>query len=195
MKMHASTMYDMSYWNKYACDNESRYSKRFATFLSDTLDSLQCSSVLEVGCGTGIDLRAMHKDVLVNGVDLNQYALKIAKGQYPSGSFSRCTVTQLPFQDSSIDFVFSHGLLSCLDDDALSTTMSEMYRVARRYIMTCELIGQDGDVIDGPFRNRDIQGRWLQYGLEPIKTTTVQQDAYLVPTTLQLFKMMVKVTD
>lgn len=180
-------MYDVSYWDEYARSNESRYSEEFATTISNMLYDLQCHSVLEVGCGTGIDLLKINQDVLMCGADLNSQALCMAKRLNPLGNFQRCTVEQLPYADSSIDFVFSHGLLSCLDDTILVRTMSEMYRVARRYIMDCEMLGDDGKVIDGPFYQRNMQARWQCHGLQPIRTQTIPGAAHLVPRTLQLY--------
>lgn len=180
-------MYDVSYWDEYARSNESRYSKEFTTTVSDMLRELQCSSVLEVGCGTGIDLLEINQDVLICGADLNNNALHIAKGLNPLGNFQRCTVAQLPYANSSIDFVFSHGLLSCLDDTTLVAAMSEMHRVARWYVMDCEMLGNDGDIIDGAFYYRDMQTRWQDYKLQPIRTQTVPQGEYLVPSVLQLY--------
>ena len=180
-------MYDVSYWNEYARSNESRYSAEFATTISDMLYDLQCHSVLEVGCGTGIDLLKINQDVLICGADLNSQALCMAKRLNPLGNFQRCTVEQLPYADSSIDFVFSHGLLSCLDDTILVRTMSEMYRVARRYIMDCEMLGNDGEIIDGPFYQRNMQARWQCHGLQPTRTQTIPGAAHLVPHTLQLY--------
>ncbi|MXZ93896.1 MAG: class I SAM-dependent methyltransferase [Cenarchaeum sp. SB0678_bin_8] len=182
-------MYDVLYWDDYASGNGSRYSEEFATTISDVLYELHCSSVLEVGCGTGIDLLRMNQSVLVCGVDLNKNALHTAKKINPLGNFQRCTVTQLPYANSSIDFVFSHGLLSCLDDITLVAAMSEMHRVARRYLMDCEILGHDGDIIDGPFCHRDMQARWQHYDIQLIRTRTVEPGAYLVPCVMQLYRL------
>ena len=49
--------YDKDFWNKYADENESRNNDEFTKFMTNLARSLHCTSILEIGCGTGIDLR------------------------------------------------------------------------------------------------------------------------------------------
>ena len=141
--------YDQGYWSDYAGDNEDRYNGEFAAFVRDLVSSLRCGSVLEIGCSTGIDLRLMGEQVRVFGADLNEGALEVARAKMPRGDFRVCDIARLPFGDSSMDFVFTHQLLNYLDDRTLEAGMAEMLRVAGRYIMSCEMYGTDGGVIDG----------------------------------------------
>ena len=67
---------------------------------------------LEIGCGTGIDLRLFPDTFQIHGVDLNSNALEIAKQKLPIADFKNGDITNLPFEDSSIDFVFTHQLLN-----------------------------------------------------------------------------------
>ena len=99
--------YDENFWREYADENESRYNEEFAKFTKDLAISLRCTSVLEIGCGTGIDLRLFPDTFQIYGVDLNEYALDIAKEKFPVTSFKKGSITDLPFEDSSIDFVFT----------------------------------------------------------------------------------------
>ena len=110
-------MNDENFWKKYAEENESRYNSEFAKYVKDLVISLRCTSVLEIGCGTGIDLRLFPEDFVTNGVDITQYALDIASKKQPSIIFKLGDITKLPFEDNSIDFVFTHGLLNYLDDE------------------------------------------------------------------------------
>lgn len=153
--------YGEDYWSEYARGNEARYNHEFAVFVRDLVASLRCQSVLEVGCGTGIDLRLLGDDMRIYGADLNGPALEAAREGMPRGDFRRCDIRKLPFEDSSVDFVFTHKLLNYLDDDTLDAGISEMHRVARRYVMSCEVYGADGEVINGAYRRRDISRRWL----------------------------------
>ena len=107
--------YNKEFWDKYTEENESRYNEEFAKFAKDLAISLRCTSVLEIGCGTGIDLRLFPDTFEINGVDLNDNALKIAKEKLPQGDFKKGNITDLPFEDSSVDFVFTHGLLNYLE--------------------------------------------------------------------------------
>ncbi len=111
--------YNEEFWNKYSDENESRYNEEFAKFVRDLATSLRCTSVLEIGCGTGIDLRLFPETIQFGGIDLNDHALNIAKETILNGNFKKGTISKLPFEDSSIDFVFTHGLMNYLDDETL----------------------------------------------------------------------------
>ena len=100
--------YDKPFWDTYASENEARYNEEFAKFVRDLAISLRCGSVLEIGCGTGIDLRLFPESFGVTGIDLNDTALKIAKEKQPGAEFKKGSITQIPFEDSAVDFVFTH---------------------------------------------------------------------------------------
>ena len=168
--------YDTQYWDEYVRTNEERYNAGYAAFLRDLVTSLRCSSVLEAGCGTGIDLRLLREDVMIHGADLNETAIKTAAEQISRGDFRRCDVTQMPYEDASMDMVFTHGLLNYLDDDTLEAAMSEIYRVAGRYIMSCETYRRDEAVISGPYRYRDMPRRWSAYDVIPISNVDMHPD-------------------
>lgn len=155
--------YDAEYWNEYARSNESRYNANFAGFLRDLVSSLRCTSVLEAGCGTGIDLRLLGEGIAVHGADLNVEAIGAARERMPRADFRLCDVTDLPYEDASMDMVFTHRLLNYVDDATLEAAMSEMYRVAGRYIMSCETYRPDEALIDDPYRYRDMPRRWAAY--------------------------------
>ena len=94
--------YDKEFWNKYADENESRNNEEFTQFLTDLARSLHCTSVLEIGCGTGVDLRKFDDSFEIHGVDLNEHALELARKNIPKGKFHRENITKLPFEDASV---------------------------------------------------------------------------------------------
>ena len=89
--------YDKEFWDNYAKENESRYNEEFAKFIRDLAVSLRCKSVLEIGCGTGVDLRLFPEALDVHGVDLNDLALDMAKKKSPIHDFKKDSITNLPF--------------------------------------------------------------------------------------------------
>lgn len=169
-------VYNKEFWDKYAEDNESRYNEEFAKFVRDLSASLRCSSVLEIGCGTGIDLRLFPETVKIYGIDLNAKALGIARQQNKWGDFRNGNISLLPFEDSSIDFVFTHGLLNYLDDATLDKGVSEMYRVAQKYIMNCELFAETDKQIDEHARFRNMYSRWLDYKVKVISNVDMHEE-------------------
>lgn len=72
-------------------------------------------SVLDVGCGAGVDLARFAKaGAEVTGVDLTPAAIALARDNFSQqglkGTFEVADGEQLPFPDSSFDLVFAHGV-------------------------------------------------------------------------------------
>jgi ubiquinone/menaquinone biosynthesis C-methylase UbiE len=168
--------YDEEFWNKYADENESRSNEEFTKFLTNLVRSLHCTSVLEIGCGTGIDLRKFDDSFEIHGIDLNEHALELAKGNISKAKFYKESITKLPFEDSSVDFVFTHKLLNYLDDETVDNGVSEMFRVAKRYILNCELFGETEEKIDDEMKFRNMLKRWLNYKVRVVSNVNMHED-------------------
>ena len=168
--------YNENFWNKYTDENEARYNEEFAKFTRDLATSLHCMSVLEIGCGTGIDLRLFPNTFQIHGIDLNDNALGIAKEKFPIGNFKKGNITELPFEDSSIDFVFTHQLLNYLDDDTVEKGIAEMYRVAGKYIMNCEKFEDTEKQIDKNHKFRNMYKRWLNYKVKMVSNVDMHEE-------------------
>ena len=178
--------YDIEFWDRYADENESRNNEEFTKFLTDLARSLHCSSVLEIGCGTGIDLRKFDDSFEIQGVDLNEHALELAKKNIPNGKFYKEDIVKLPFEDSSIDFVFTHKLLNYLDDDTLDKGVSEMFRVAKKYIVNCELFGESEEKINDEMKFRNMLKRWLNYKVKVVSNVNMHEEIAVSYTHLTL---------
>ena len=169
-------VYDKDFWEKYARENESRYNEEFAKFIKDLAISLRCTSVLEIGCGTGIDLRLFPENVTAFGVDLNDLALDMAKTENPSINFKKGSITDLPFEDSSVDFIFTHKFLNCLNDEDLKKGVDEMYRVGAKYIANCEMYDPTESKTEGVFTSRNMLNRWKDYKVKIISDVDMHED-------------------
>ena len=168
--------YDEGFCNKYADENESRNNNEFTKFMTNLTRSLHCTSVLEIGCGTGIDLRQFDDSFEIHGVDLNEHALELARKNIPKGKFHKESITKLPFENGSIDFVFTHKLLNYLDDETVDKGVSEMFRVAKRYILNCELFGETEEKIDDEMRYRNMLKRWLNYKVRVVSNVNMHEE-------------------
>ena len=168
--------YDKEFWDKYANENESKFNEEFAKFVRDLAVSLRCTSVLEIGCGTGIDLKLFPETFEVHGIDLNDTALNIAKEKLDKFDFKKSSIVDLPFKDSSIDFVFTHQLLNYLEDDVLEKGISEMYRVAGKYIMNCERYNETEKQINANSKFRNMQKRWLDYKVRVVSNVDMHEE-------------------
>ena len=168
--------YNKDFWDKYAEENETRYNEEFAKFTRDLAMSLRCTSALEIGCGTGIDLRLFPENFEIHGIDLNEKALEIARKKITIGNFKKGTITDLPFEDSSVDFVFTHQLLNYLDDDTLEKGIAEMHRVAKRYIMNCEKFEENEKSIDEKQKFRNMLKRWMNYKVKVVSNVDMHEE-------------------
>ena len=168
--------YDKEFWDNYAKENESRYNEEFAKFIRDLAVSLRCNSVLEIGCGTGIDLRLFPNTLEVHGIDLNDLALDMAKKKKNTCDFKKGSITKLPFPDSCIDFIFTHKFLNCLNDDDLNKGVSEMYRVARKYIVNCEMYDKSESKTENIFKGRNMLKKWSNFKVKIISDVDMHED-------------------
>jgi SAM-dependent methyltransferase len=79
-------------------------------------DGHRGQSVLEVGCGAGVDLARFAKGgAIVTGVDLSSSAIDLARANVAQQGLTAdlrvADGEQLPFVDAAFDFVFAHGVV------------------------------------------------------------------------------------
>ena len=79
-------------------------------------DGYRGRSVLDVGCGAGVDLARFAKGGAdVTGVDVSQSAIGLAQANFSQqglhGRFDVANGEQLPFADGSFDLVYAHGVV------------------------------------------------------------------------------------
>ncbi|HVH26513.1 MAG TPA: class I SAM-dependent methyltransferase [Vicinamibacterales bacterium] len=79
-------------------------------------DAWRGRSVLEVGCGAGVDLARFAKGgARVCGVDLTASAIALAKANFEqqglTGRFEIADGESLPFADETFDLVYAHGVV------------------------------------------------------------------------------------
>ena len=169
--------YNEEFWNKYADENESRYNEEFSKYIRDLASSLPgVQSILEIGCGTGIDLRLFSDSFQLHGIDPNDHALEIGRKQLPNVNFQKGDITKLPFDDSSIDFVFTHGLMNYLEDDVLENGIAEMFRISKKWIMHCEKYKKVEKQIDENHKFRNMGEKWLDYKIKFVSDVDLHED-------------------
>ena len=84
-------------------------------------DGYSGRSVLEVGCGAGVDLaRFAQGGAKVTGVDLAASAIGLARANFEqqrlSGTFQVADGERLPFPDNTFDLVYAHGVVQYTAD-------------------------------------------------------------------------------
>jgi ubiquinone/menaquinone biosynthesis C-methylase UbiE len=170
--------YDIDYWNKYTNENKSKNNEEFSKFIKDLATSLRANNVLEVGCNVGNDLSGFSKDFDVQGVDLNNHALDIARKKFPSFRFKNGSIIDLPFEDSSIDFVFTHNVLNYISENEIEKAISELFRVSRKYILNCELYDENEEPLESNTKawKRNVYKRWLNFEVKIISHVDMHED-------------------
>ncbi|HXV66482.1 MAG TPA: class I SAM-dependent methyltransferase [Nitrosopumilaceae archaeon] len=172
-------VYDTDYWNKYTDNNKSKNSLEFAKFIHDLATSLRVNKILEVGCNIGNDLQGFTENFEVNGLDLNEHALDIAKKSFPLFKFKNGTITEIPYEDSSMDFVFTHNVLNYINETEMEKAINELYRVSRKYILNCELFDEYESKIDNSgiaSWKRNVYKRWLNFKVKIISDVDMHED-------------------
>lgn len=92
-------------------------------------------SVLEVGCGIGMDLYKMAQHGLkVTGIDLTDIAIATVRQRFEQnglvGNFKTGDATNLQFEDNSFDYVYSFGVLHHTQDT--EKAIDEVFRVLKK---------------------------------------------------------------
>ncbi|HEX2991784.1 MAG TPA: class I SAM-dependent methyltransferase [Anaerolineales bacterium] len=114
--------------------DEYRYDKlNYLPRLVD-FDSYRGKTLLEIGCGAGVDLvRFARAGAVVTGVDLSRTAIDLARQnldqQGLEASLQIMNGEALQFADDSFDVVYAHGVLQYTADTG--KMVSEIYRVLR----------------------------------------------------------------
>ena len=72
--------------------------------------------------------------------------------------------------------LFLHHLLNYLEDDVLEKGISEMHRVAGKYIMNCERYDEAEKQINDISKFRNMQKRWLDYKVRIISNVDMHEE-------------------
>jgi pseudaminic acid biosynthesis-associated methylase len=112
-----------------------------ADFWRHLLTAHAVTSVLEVGCNVGANLRhiAGHVDSRnVHGVDVNLKALERLHASGMGVNAIWAPARELPFRDRWFDLVVTVGVLIHQPETTLGRVMDEIVRCARRYVLCAE---------------------------------------------------------
>jgi pseudaminic acid biosynthesis-associated methylase len=127
-------------------------------------------SVLEVGCNIGRNLLALrHFIPELHAVEPNPKACALARArpELKDAKFTESDGFTLPYADSSIDLVFTSGVLIHVAPDDLGGMVDEIVRVARRYVICIEYFSHQPESVkyhdmDGFLFKRDFGAFYLE---------------------------------
>jgi pseudaminic acid biosynthesis-associated methylase len=99
-------------------------------------DIAKGASFLEVGCNTGNQLLLLQQMGYPNlaGVELQPYAIEIARRRLPDVSLKLGSALAVPHADAVFDVVFTSGVLIHISPHDLPRALDEIHRCSRKYI-------------------------------------------------------------
>jgi SAM-dependent methyltransferase len=122
-----------SHWNETPLflTEEERYSTYPWLYDAAEFRKHQGEKILEVGCGTGCDLLQFAKHgAVATGIDLTTTHVELARRRVGDlAVVHEADARNLPFEDASFDYVYSHGVLHHSDEP--ENIVREMFRVLR----------------------------------------------------------------
>lgn len=166
---------DKTFWTDYARSADTNYNQEFAAFIRDLALSLRCSSILEVGCNAANDIKLCTEKLETHGIDIEGSIIDIARQRLPGAHFKTGSVTDLPYEDASVDIIFTHGFFNYLDDDLVDAGVGELFRVSRKYVANCEVCGDD-NVLDESRSGRNMLKRWSDYKVKIISNVQMHKE-------------------
>jgi pseudaminic acid biosynthesis-associated methylase len=128
------------------------------------------SSILEVGAGVGDNLRAIDTIYERGRIPVKLFAIE------PHEAARDCVrdvaevmpgeIADLPYNDASVDLVFTSGVLIHTQPDELHRAMQEVHRVAKRWVLCIEYFNPTPDEVEyrgqkGMLFRRDWGSEWL----------------------------------
>lgn len=165
---------DSRYWDSYAQDHSKHYNEEMAKFIRDLAVSLRVQSVLEIGCSAGNDLKLFPQNLDVRGIDISKTAIEQARKNLPGFSFEAGQVDSIPFEDNSIDIVFTRNLFNHVE----SVKVDEMFRVSKKYIFNIELFSENEQKLgDNPITyGRNMKQYWMNYKVKIISNVDMHEE-------------------
>lgn len=108
------------------------------------------AQILEVGCNTGMQLRALQSQGYNNlyGIELQWYAVELAKSICKNVNVIQGSGFDIPFKSGLFDIVCTNGVLIHIAPDDLDIIMQEMYRCTNEYIMGFEYYSENLEEIN-----------------------------------------------
>lgn len=141
-----------AFGDEYVERNEGSYDRR-EEFWREMVDRLRPSSVLEVGCNMGGNLRwiapLLGRGTVV-GVDVNHSALSRVREGLPSVGAVRGAGRDLPLRDRAVDLAFTMGVLMHQPEAMLPLVMSEVVRCSDRFVLVGEYYAEQ--TLEVPYR-------------------------------------------
>ena len=110
------------------------------SFLQEQLKKTTFDSVLEIGCGSGNNLKVLQKRFPAKtfyGLDLAEQMIKEAQVNVPAVKFFCCSAEHIPLEDNSVDVIYTVHALEQMTP-FIPAVIKEMKRVCRNRVLFIE---------------------------------------------------------
>ncbi len=109
------------------------------------------NSILEVGANVGKNLMALHRisAAALYAVEpfAEAYRLLTSNPDLPLAGSAQCSGDALPFEEDSMDFTFTSGVLIHVPPEGLAGVVDELVRVSRRYLWCNEYFSKQPETV------------------------------------------------
>lgn len=130
----------------------------------------EAKSVMELGCAAGRNLYVIqqrHPLTAVYGVDINAEAVEFARSRVRGELFvGDLYEAGRLLAGREVDLIFTMGVLIHIHPQALPDLVREMIRHAKRWLVFCEQVSDDDEIVKGPAwwrPSRKVTGDYIQW--------------------------------
>jgi YrbI family 3-deoxy-D-manno-octulosonate 8-phosphate phosphatase len=165
-----SARYVTDYWDHADDAALATRGRRRSEWLAALPPFAGAKSVMELGCAAGRNLYVMqqrHPDVAIYGADINAEAVAHARtrirGEIAVGNLYDAGRV---LDGRHVDVIFTMGVLIHIHPNALPEVLREMTRHAERWLVFCEQVSDDDEVVKGPAwwrPSRKVTGDYIQW--------------------------------
>jgi YrbI family 3-deoxy-D-manno-octulosonate 8-phosphate phosphatase len=144
--------------------------RRRSEWLAARPEFAEARSVMELGCAAGRNLYVIQQRypaVAVSGVDINADAIAFARsrvrGELIVGDLYE---TGQLLAGREVDLIFTMGVLIHIHPRALPDLIRDLARHAKRWLLFCEQVSYDDEVVKGPawwHPSRKVTGDYIQW--------------------------------
>lgn len=108
--------------------------------INEFLKGLYHCRTLEVGCNVGNQLLLLKKLGYTDlwGIELQEYAVEIAKKRTNNINIIKASVFDIPYKDNFFDIIYTCGLLIHISPSDIDNAIKEIYRCTNKYIFGLE---------------------------------------------------------
>jgi len=110
-------------------------------FVIDFVHEWKPQRTLEVGVNFGREIKMLEGLTEIYGIDHDPEKIALARTYIPSGNFEVAEADNLPYENNTMDLVYSSGVLSKTPPEKVSDIIREMIRVSRKRVVLLEYLG------------------------------------------------------